>query len=849
MTVKLISAANLPSVEFNFILVKYNLVRIKVKSSDNLNAFEVTEEVFNPEGLPHDGHMALNNITDYVTVPKEGEEFYFEIHEYKNLYSVLYSTKGQPMIITKYFTKIAAVINSNGRIFGLGERVGDLLLSEGVYTIWTRDEPSPVENGRRPGNNIYGAHPVYFTQLKTGNNFFAVFDNNAGAQDYIIESNPNGMRMTQIKTSGLTDMYVFTQNTIQDLIPEFIDLVGKPALVPEWGLGWHQCRWGYNNTDDVENVVKSYRKNNIPLDAIWTDIDYMDQYRDFTISDKNFKNLSESVAKWQDDYDIHYVPILDAAIAYEPDNSNSAYKSGKELGIFIKDPNDPTKPFIGKVWPGDAVYIDWLHKDAEKWWHDQVYDLYYKLGFDGLWIDMNEASNFCNGHCLKQDQVAKSVQNNLFYIPGGRDLNTKSISIDALHANGTTEFEAHSLYGFYMTKATNQFFKTQKKRPFIISRSTFSGAGKFGSKWLGDNFSTYDMMKQSVNGIYLSGMVGIPFVGADICGFLGDTNPALCARWYALGVFYPFSRNHNDLNAIDQEPYVDMFAKTKVPGYDTTITDVIREMSWKRYALHRYAYTNMHMASHEGVPYFKPLFFNYPDEDLAFANVDKNILIGDSIKVSAVFHEQDTDSFYFPGKGAIWCPIWPEKNRDCFAGQSTQKNIGVPLFEVLAHIKSGSVIPLQLGNLTDVDVNMNLAKLERIPLDLGILVDSDYTATGFVRYDGGVTTDILKYTEFQFSVKGSAPFLGNPYLSIAFKVGQDDSVDRTSENQDLNSVVIYNAKVFKLSSSSVATLTMRDQTNKTLSVQYDEYNHLCRFTKEGTGRIRLRDVEKISISS
>lgn len=532
-----------------------------------------------------------------------------------------------------------------------------------------------------------------------------------------------------------------------------------------------------------------------------------------------------------------------------PNNAKSAYASGHKKGIFIKDPNNPKKPFIGKVWPGEAVYIDWLHPDAEKWWSDQVYDFYYKLGFDGVWIDMNEASNFCNGHCLSENQVADSVQNKLFWVPGARDLNTKSISIDAMHVSNVTEFEAHSLYGFYMTKASNQFFQTLKKRPFIISRSTFSGVGKFGAKWLGDNFSTFEMMKRSVNGIYLFNMFGVPFVGADICGFIGNTNPGLCARWYALGIFYPFARNHNDQNSIAQEPFVDMFSKTKVPGYDTTITDVIRMMSWKRYALHRYAYSNLHMASYEGVPYFKPLFFNYPDEDLAFVDTEKNILLGDSIKISPVFQEVGVDSFYFPGKGEIWCPIWPETNRECFAGQSTQKNVAVPLFEVLAHIRSGSIIPLQLGDLKAVEENMNLSKLKNVPIDLGILVDTKYTATGFVRYDGGETTEIHNFTEFHFSAKGVSSTFGTPYLNITIMTSRDDSIDKTSGNQDLNSVVIYNSQVFKLSANSVAVVEMKDKTTIKLNAEFDQYNKLCRFSKGDASKIELRNVEKINISA
>mmetsp|Transcript_41978 Transcript_41978/g.48617 ORF Transcript_41978/g.48617 Transcript_41978/m.48617 type:complete len:1282 (-) Transcript_41978:599-4444(-) len=648
---------NLPSMKVTFILVKNNLVRVLVEDPSK-QAFKVTDDVFNPEMLPLDGHLSLEDIESVLTVPKAGETFFFEIHE-PNTQKVIYSTKGQQLVFSPNYIKMTSVINSNGRIFGLGERVGDFFLKEGVYTMWNRDEPSPTENGARPGNNIYGTHPVYFSQMKSSNQFFAVFDNNAGAQDVIIERDPNGMKLTHIKTSGVTDLLIILNGDIKAVVGEFINLVGHPVMVPEWSLGWHQCRYGYNTSEQVKDVVENYLSHDIPLDVIWTDIDYMDMYKDFTLSKEYFGDLPAYVAKWKTDHAIRYVPILDAAVAYEEGSKDTAYSRGVEQKVFIADPNNPKAPFVGKVWPGPAVFIDWLADNAQKYWVDELTKLFQIIQFDGVWIDMNEAANFCNGHCYNEQKVASSIQNNLFYIPGSRDLNTKSISIDAKHKDGSTELEAHSLYGFYMSKATSAYFSQTKARPFVITRSTYSGVGKFVSHWLGDNFSQFDMLKHSIGGIYLFNMFGVPVTGADICGFILDTYPELCARWYALGAFYPFARNHNDKNSVPQEPYVDMF-QAKMPGTNATYTAFMREMSLKRYALHRYHYSSIHRASTDGSVYFRPLFYSYPDDSNAFSNVEQNIMLGDSVKVSPIVSSVSSQQFYFPEKGATWCPIWPK---------------------------------------------------------------------------------------------------------------------------------------------------------------------------------------------
>jgi alpha-glucosidase (family GH31 glycosyl hydrolase) len=99
--------------------------------------------------------------------------------------------------------------------------------------------------------------------------------------------------------------------------------------------------------------------------------------------------------------------------------------------------------------------------------------------------------------------------------------------------DGSTELDSHSLFGSLQVKASNKWFQSKKQRTMIISRSNFAGMGKYGSIWLGDNHAKVDDMEISVLASMKMNMFGIPLVGADICGFGGDSTTAqLCTRWH-----------------------------------------------------------------------------------------------------------------------------------------------------------------------------------------------------------------------------------------------------------------------------------------------------------------------------
>jgi alpha-glucosidase (family GH31 glycosyl hydrolase) len=143
-------------------------------------------------------------------------------------------------------------------------------------------------------------------------------------------------------------------------------IVGLPVVIPHWALGWNQCKWGYNDTDALKAVVAGYADNGVPLDTQWSDIDWMNNYQDFTHDPINFAALPEFVNDLHTK-DMHYIPIIDAGLAKR--NDYEAYTDGVNSNVFIQvSVNGQNEVFTGQVWPNDAAFPDFFAENTAGWW-------------------------------------------------------------------------------------------------------------------------------------------------------------------------------------------------------------------------------------------------------------------------------------------------------------------------------------------------------------------------------------------------------------------------------------------------------------------------------------------------
>ncbi|XP_030064468.1 lysosomal alpha-glucosidase [Microcaecilia unicolor] len=632
---------------------------------------------------------------------------------------VLLNTTVAPLFFADQFLQISTSLPSH-YIFGLGEHLTSLMLNINWsrVTLWNRDM-APKSDG-----NLYGSHPFYLV-MEGDDSSHGVFLLNSNAMDVVLQPAP---ALTWRTIGGILDFYVFLGPEPKSVVRQFLDVIGYPFMPPYWGLGFHLCRFGYPSSNVTRSVVQRMREAKMPLDVQWNDLDYMDGRRDFSYDLKNFGDLPDMVKDFHQK-GMRYIVIVDPGISstgmpgtYPP------YDDGLKRGVFIL--NSTGQPLIGKVWPGPTAFPDFTNPETSNWWRDMVRDFHAKVPFDGLWIDMNEPSNMVYG---SMDGCPDNELERPPYVPGVAGGSLSSVTICASSKQHlSSHYNLHNLYGLTEAIAThNSLVDVLGKRPFVISRSTFSSHGRYAGHWTGDISSTWEHLYYSLPAVLLFNMYGVPLVGADVCGFSGDTTEELCVRWTQLGVFYPFMRNHNDERSQSQEPYV----------FSEVAQQAIRKALNLRYSLLPYLYTLFHKAHTAGETVARPLFLEFPSDPNTWT-VDRQLMWGEALLITPVLEKGRTEvTGYFP----------PGTWYDTAAGIAIHSkgqwvDLPAPLDSINVHVRAGYILPVQFPGYTTEESRRN-------GMYLVVALTEDGEARGELFWDDGESLNTFMkedYTQILF---------------------------------------------------------------------------------------------------
>ncbi|XP_012576239.1 PREDICTED: maltase-glucoamylase, intestinal [Condylura cristata] len=641
---------------------------------------------------------------------------------------VLFDSSIGPLLFADQYLQLSFRLPS-ANVYGLGEHVHQQYrhsMDWKTWPIFTRDT-TPTGDG----NNLYGAQ-TFFLCLEDSSGFsFGVFLMNSNAMEVTLQPAP---AITYRIIGGIFDFYVFLGDTPEQVVQEYLELIGRPVLPSYWSLGFHLSRYDYKSLDNMKQVVERNRRAQLPYDVQHADIDYMDKRKDFTYDPVNYKGFP-GFAEELHNHSQKLVIIVDPAISNDSPQGDpyGPYDRGSSQKVWVNTADGVT-PLEGQVWPGKSVFPDYTNPICTAWWKEEFERFHKQVNFDGIWIDMNEVANFADGSLTG---CSKNNLNNPPFTPRILDglLYKQTLCMDAVQSWGK-QYDVHSLYGYSMAISTEEAAKTlfPTKRSFLLTRSTFAGSGKFAAHWLGDNSAKWEDLRWSIPGMLEFNLFGIPMVGADICGFLLDTSEELCRRWMQLGAFYPFSRNHNGQGYKAQDP--------ASFGDESVLLASSRNYLRIRYTLLPYLYTLFYQAHTQGSTVARPLVHEFYQDNNTWG-LHEQFLWGPGLLITPVLYEgAETVTAYIPD--AIWYDYETGKR---VQERKQQVVMNLPADKIGLHLRGGYIFPTQEPATTTVASRRN-------PLALIIALDDNQEAKGELFWDDGETRDTVaskNYLLYEFS--------------------------------------------------------------------------------------------------
>ena len=578
--------------------------------------------------------------------------------------------------------RFSVPLGKDDMIFGLGQSVRGLNKRGHRYRAWNSDDFSHTEDKA----SLYGSHNLL---LFTGENgvFGAYFDD-PGAVEFDLGYTRSSEAVITSENGDLS-VYVIDGGSLTELVREFRQLIGKPYLPPKWGMGYIQSRWGYATESDLRAVIDGHRERHIPLDTVSMDIDYMDDYKDFTWDPAKFPNLKAMTEDFRRQH-IRVMPIIDAGVKVEP--GDPTYEEGLENGYFCRKENGDV--FVGAVWPGRAVFPDFLREEVRAWF-GECYRPMLEAGVEAIWNDMNEPAIFYSDEGLEaayrkaEELKDTSIGVNEYFALKDAFTGMSNSMADycrfchVINGKLVRHDKVHNLYGAMMTRASALGMRAVRpgKRPLLFSRSSFVGAHRDGGIWQGDNNAWWGHILLNLRELASLNMVGFLFNGADIGGFGCNTTEDLLLRWLQLGVFTPIMRNHAALGTRDQEIY-------RFESWES-MRDVLRV----RYALLPYLYSELVKAAETDGMMFRPLAFDYPQDEDA-ARTEDQLMLGDAGMIAPVYEQNARGRHVYLPEDMLLVRFRSPEDYDLVPMEKGHHWVKLALNEFPLFIRRGCVIPM-----------------------------------------------------------------------------------------------------------------------------------------------------------
>jgi alpha-glucosidase len=524
---------------------------------------------------------------------------------------------------------IAKAMPSDEHYFGLGDKTGAFDRRDEAFRMWNTDAYGWQEST----DPLYKSIPFYLS-YRAGTSLGVLVDNTwPSSFDF---GKTLGDTFQYRAEGGPADIYLLYGPSAKHVLESYAWLTGPTPLPPVWALGFQQSRYSYASQAKVLEIADRLRKDSIPSDAIYLDIDYQDKDRPFTVNKESFPDLAGMVETLHRE-GFHVVAITDLHIADVPGQSYAPFDSGVAGDHFVK--NADGSLYAGPVWPGPSVFPDFTQQHARVWWGG-LYKQFTKIGIDGFWNDMNEPSVF-NSLKTMPDSVVHRIDE-----PG-------------FAPRTATHREIHNVYGMENSRATydGQLALKPDVRPFVLTRATYAGGQRYAATWTGDDSATWNHLRLTTSMLKNLGLSGFSLAGADVGGYAGTPSPELLTKWIEISAFQPIDRDHAEKGTGDHEPWAN--------GPEQE--EIRRQYIQERYKLLPCLYTVMEEGTRTGLPLLRPVFLEFPDAapDRHPIDVDLNasgeFMVGPDLLVAAPPFLDKANDYDAELPSAGWYDFWTGK--------------------------------------------------------------------------------------------------------------------------------------------------------------------------------------------
>ncbi|WP_434578016.1 alpha-xylosidase [Thermoanaerobacterium thermosaccharolyticum] len=627
---------NCPMITIKFSSPLENVIRVQIyhfkgvkKRSPN---FEINEK-----------RRSKINITlkDEYIIFKSGE---LSAKVSKNKFNIEYLYKNE-VITSSKFKSIGYIMSENGDkfmreqlslgvgecVYGLGEHFTPFVRNGQVIDTWNED-------GGTSSEQAYKNIPFYIT-----NKGYGVFVNYPGNVSFEVASENTSKVQFSVPEECL-DYFIIGGDTLKDVIANYTELTGKPALPPAWSFGlWLSTSF---TTDYDEKTVTSFidgmLDRRIPIRVFHFDCFWMKafQWCDFEWDKTVFPDVRNMLARlkdknlkicvWINPYIAQKSPLFDEAM------DNGYLLTKKNGDVWQWD-----------LWQAGMGIVDFTNPFAREWYKEKLRSL-LQMGVD----------------CFKTDFGER-------------------IPTDVMYNDGSDPIKMHNYYTYLYNKTVQEILIEEKgiDNAVLFGRSATVGSQKFPVHWGGDCWATYESMAESLRGGLSLCLSGFGFWSHDIGGFENTATPDLYKRWVAFGLLSTHSRLHGSTSY-------------RVPWlFDEESVDVLRFFAKLKNRLMPYIFSAACNAANTGIPVMRAMVLEFTD-DPACEYLDKQYMLGDSLLVAPILNEEGIASYYLP-KGR-WTNFLTGEivEGGCFKKEE-HGYFSIPLM-----VRPNSIIPV--GNRDDV---------------------------------------------------------------------------------------------------------------------------------------------------